>query len=287
MKRQALGKGLSSLIPEAPAAQSEAGFLLLDVDRIAPSPFQPRTDFTGLEGLVESIRENGIVQPVVVRQEGEKYELIAGERRWRAAQLAGVMKIPAVVRTVGEDRILELALVENIQRKDLNPMEEAKAYDLLLSQMKLSQADIAQRVGRDRSTIANSLRLLKLPERLQRMLQSGTLSFGHAKAIMAISDAETQIRVAEEVLLRLMSVRQTEAYVNRWLEKPEPAVAAEVAAGQGAEDPNVRAAEAKLRELLGTKVRIVRKGARGRIEIEFYSDEELDRLYTVIMERGH
>jgi ParB family transcriptional regulator, chromosome partitioning protein len=287
MKRQALGKGLSSLIPEAPAAQSEAGFLLLDVDRIAPSPFQPRTDFTGLEGLVESIRENGIVQPVVVRQEGEKYELIAGERRWRAAQLAGVMKIPAVVRTVGEDRILELALVENIQRKDLNPMEEAKAYDLLLTQMKLSQADIAQRVGRDRSTIANSLRLLKLPERLQRMLQSGTLSFGHAKAIMAISDAETQIRVAEEVLLRLMSVRQTEAYVNRWLEKPEPAVAAEVTAGQGAEDPNVRAAEAKLRELLGTKVRIVRKGARGRIEIEFYSDEELDRLYTVIMERGH
>jgi ParB family transcriptional regulator, chromosome partitioning protein len=287
MKRQALGKGLSSLIPEAPAAQSEAGFLLLDVDRIAPSPFQPRTDFTGLEGLVESIRENGIVQPVVVRQEGEKYELIAGERRWRAAQLAGVMKIPAVVRTVGEDRILELALVENIQRKDLNPMEEAKAYDLLLTQMKLSQADIAQRVGRDRSTIANSLRLLKLPERLQRMLQSGTLSFGHAKAIMAISDAETQIRVAEEVLLRLMSVRQTEAYVNRWLEKPEPTVAAEVAAGQGAEDPNVRAAEAKLRELLGTKVRIVRKGARGRIEIEFYSDEELDRLYTVIMERGH
>ena len=287
MKRQALGKGLSSLIPEAPAAQSEAGFLLLDVDRIAPSQFQPRTDFTGLEGLVESIRENGIVQPVVVRQEGEKYELIAGERRWRAAQLAGVMKIPAVVRTVGEDRVLELALVENIQRKDLNPMEEAKAYDLLLTQMKLSQADVAQRVGRDRSTIANSLRLLKLPERLQRMLQSGTLSFGHAKAIMAISDAETQIRVAEEVLLRLMSVRQTEAYVNRWLEKPEPTAAAEVAAGQGAEDPNVRAAEAKLRELLGTKVRIVRKGTRGRIEIEFYSDEELDRLYTVIMERGH
>src|SRR5262245_1608249 len=209
MKRQALGKGLSSLIPEAPAAQAEAGFLLLDVDRIAPSPFQPRTDFTGLEGLVESIRENGIVQPVVVRQEGEKFELIAGERRWRAAQLAGVMKIPAVVRSVGEDRILELALIENIQRKDLNPIEEAKAYDLLLTQMKLSQADVAQRVGRDRSSIANSLRLLKLPDRLQRMLQSGTLSCGHAKAIMAISDAETQIRVAEEVLLRLMSVRQT------------------------------------------------------------------------------
>src|SRR5262245_66329683 len=136
MKRQALGKGLSSLIPEAPAAKPDAGLLMLDVDRIAPSPFQPRSDFTGLEGLVDSIRENGIVQPVIVRQEGERYELIAGERRWRAAQLAGVMKVPAVIRKVAEDRVLELALIENIQRKDLNPIEEAKAYDLLVSQMR-------------------------------------------------------------------------------------------------------------------------------------------------------
>jgi len=261
--------------------------MLLDVDRIAPSPYQPRTDFSGLEGLVDSIRENGIVQPVVVRQDGERFELIAGERRWRAAQLAGVMKIPAVIRTAGEDRVLELALIENIQRKDLNPIEEAKAYDLLLTQMKLSQADVAKRVGRERSTIANSLRLLKLPEKLQRMLQEGTLTFGHAKAIMAISDAATQIKVADEVLRRFMSVRETEAHVNRMLERPQPKKAAGASVGLGAEDPNVRAAEARLRERLGTKVRIIRKGARGRIEIEFYSDEELDRLFSHIMERGH
>jgi len=287
MKRLALGKGLSSLIPEAPAAKPDAGLLMLDVDRIAPSPFQPRSDFTGLEGLVDSIRENGIVQPVVVRQEGDRFELIAGERRWRAAQLAGVMKIPAVIRTVAEDRILELALIENIQRKDLNPIEEAKAYDLLLTQMKLSQADVARRVGRERSSVANSLSLVKLHDKIQRMLQDGTLTFGHAKAIMAIADAGTQIKVADEVVRRLMSVRETEAHVNRMLQRPEATKKPKETAGLGAEDPNVRAAEARLQEQLGTKVRIVRKGKRGRIEIEFYSDEELDRLYSHIMERGH
>ena len=157
MKRQALGKGLSSLIPETPAARAEQGLLQLDIDRIKPSQYQPREDFTGLEGLVDSIRENGIVQPVIVRQDGEKYELIAGERRWRAAQIAGISSIPAVVRKIASEKVLELALIENIQRKDLNPIEEAKAYEVLLVQMKLSQSDVAKRVGRDRSTISNSL----------------------------------------------------------------------------------------------------------------------------------
>jgi ParB family chromosome partitioning protein len=292
MKRQALGKGLSSLIPEAPApppARTDAGFLMIDLDRIKPSQYQPRTDFGALEGLVDSIRENGIVQPVVVRQDGDRYELIAGERRWRAAQLAGVHSIPAVVRTIGQERILELALIENIQRKDLNPIEEAKAYDLLLSQMNLSQADVAKRVGRERSSIANSLRLLKLDEKIQRMLQDGSLSFGHAKAIMALSESATQIKVAEEVARRLLSVRETEALVARWATRDgaEKAPATRTDAGLGAGDPNVRAAEQKMQQRLGTKVRIVRRGSRGRIEIEFYSDEELDRLYGVIMERGH
>src|SRR5262247_2141978 len=168
MKRQALGKGLSSLIPEGtPAVQTDSAMLTLDIDRIQPSPYQPRSDFGTLQGLVESIRENGIVQPVIVRKEGEKYELIAGARRWRAAQLAGVGRIPAVVRSVGEEKILELALIENLQRKDLNPIEEAKAYDLLLTQMNLSQADVAKRVGRERSSVANSLRLLKLHDKIQ------------------------------------------------------------------------------------------------------------------------
>ena len=292
MKRQALGKGLSSLIPETPAVHPDAGLLMLDIDRIQPSQYQPRSDFSGLEGLVESIRENGIVQPVVVRQEGERFELIAGERRWRAAQLAGVMRIPAVVRKVGQEQVLELALIENIQRKDLNPIEEARAYDLLIVQMKMSQADVARRVGRERSSVANSLRLLKLPDKIQSMLSEGTLTVGHAKAIVAISDAGTQIKVADEVVRKLLSVRETEALVAK-LTAARVGGAAGAAAdgGQAAAaiadiDPNVRAAQEKLQQRLGTKVRIVRKGGRGRIEVEFYSDEELDRLYTAIM-RGH
>jgi len=287
MKRQALGKGLSSLIPEPPAARPDPGLLMLDVDRIQPSQYQPRMDFAGLEGLVESIRENGIVQPVVVRQEGERYELIAGERRWRAAQLAGMTRIPVVVRKVAQDRVLELALVENIQRKDLNPIEEARAYDLLIGQMNLSQAEVAKRVGRERSSVANSLRLLKLPEKVQRMLQDGGLTSGHAKVIVAISDAATQIRVADEVVRRLLSVRETETLVAR-LQSRDVAEKAGHAAGAPAqaEDPNVRAAEEQLQHRLGTKVRIVRRGGRGKIEIEFYSEEELDRLFTAIV-RGH
>ena len=286
MKRQALGKGLSSLIPEPQAARPDPGLLMLDVDRIQPSQYQPRSDFAGLEGLVESIRENGLVQPVVVRQEGERYELIAGERRWRAAQLAGMMRIPAVVRKVGQDRVLELALVENIQRKDLNPIEEARAYDLLIGQMNLSQAEVAKRVGRERSSVANSLRLLKLPEQVQKMLQDGGLSSGHAKAIVAISDAATQIRVADEVVKRFLSVRETEALVQKMQSGGAETKAGRAAGAAEAADPNVRAAEEQLQHRLGTKVRIVRRGDRGKIEIEFYSEEELDRLFTTIV-RGH
>jgi ParB family chromosome partitioning protein len=260
---------------------------MLDVDRIQPSQFQPRHDFAGLEGLVESIRENGIVQPVIVRQEGERYELIAGERRWRAAQLAGMTRIPVVIRKVAQDRVLELALVENIQRKDLNPIEEARAYDLLIGQMNLSQAEVAKRVGRERSSVANSLRLLKLPDKVQKMLQDGGLTPGHAKAIVAISDSATQIRVADEVVRREMSVRETEALVTR-LQSQEVAEKSGQQAGSAvpAEDPNVRAAEEKLQHRLGTKVRITRRGGRGKIEIEFYSEEELDRLFTTIV-RGN
>jgi ParB family chromosome partitioning protein len=279
-------------LPETSSNRIDAGLLLLDIDRIQPSPMQPRSDFTGLEGLVDSIRENGLVQPVIVRPEGDRFELIAGERRWRAAQIAGVTRIPAVVRKVASQQVLELALIENIQRKDLNPIEEAKAYDVLLGRMNLSQAEVAKRVGRDRSSIANSLRLLKLPEKIQHMVEVGEISFGHAKAIMAISDAATQIMVSEEVVRRLLSVRETELLVARTVKAKDADVKPEArgAAAAIAEDPNVKAAEDKLRSRLGTKVRIVRQvngaAARGRIEIEFYSDEELDRLYTCIMDPG-
>jgi ParB family chromosome partitioning protein len=288
MKRQALGKGLSSLIPEA-ALPAGSGLLMLDVKRIQPNLYQPRVDFSGLEGLVDSIRENGLVQPVIVRQEADGYRLIAGERRWRAAQIAGLERIPAVVKKVADDRLLEIALVENIQRKELNPIEEARAYDVLLHDMKLSHAEVAKRVGRERSSISNSLRLLKLPDQVQRLIREGSVSPGHAKAIMAISDAETQIKVAEEVALNLLSVRETEERVAGLQEHGGGKERGGSRGGAAAPDPNVAAAAERLTRALLTRVRILKKGGRGRIEIEFYAEEELQRLYEFLLtaEKGH
>jgi ParB family chromosome partitioning protein len=286
MKRQALGKGLSSLIPGPETVRPDSGLLLLDIDLISPSQVQPRADFKGLEGLADSIRENGVMQPVVVRRDGERFQLIAGERRWRAAQLAGIHKIPAVVRAAADEHLLELALVENLQREDLNPIEEAQAFGVLLDRMRLPQAEVARRLGRDRSSIANSLRLLKLPDRLQGMIREGSLSPGHAKAILAIPDPETQIRLAEEVIARLLSVRETEALVAA-TQKRREGEAPQKRRADAAGDPNVRAAEERLGRALGTKVRIVKRGKRGRIEIEFYSDGELDRLFEVLTRQEH
>ena len=288
MKRQALGKGLSSLIPE-PAQQADAGLLMLEVKRIQPSRFQPRTDFSGLEGLVDSIRENGIVQPVIVRQEADGYRLIAGERRWRAAQVAGMERIPAIVKKVADDRLLEIALIENIQRKELNPIEEARAYEVLLHDMKLSHAEVAKRVGRDRSSISNSLRLLKLPQRIQGLVREGSVSLGHAKVIMAISDAEMQIKVADEVARNLLSVRETEERVAGLLDRTGRKGRATRPVRPATVDPNVAAAADRLTQALATKVRIAKREKGGRIEIDFYSDEELQRLYEFLLtaEKGH
>jgi ParB family chromosome partitioning protein len=293
MKRQALGKGLSSLIPGLPAREkADDGLLMLDVDRIEPSRFQPRTDFRGMESLADSIKQNGVIQPVVVRKDGDRFHLIAGERRWRAAQLAGIHRIPAVVRKAEEGRLLELALIENIQREDLNPIEEAKAYEILLTKKNVTQADVAKQVGRERSSVANSLRLLKLPQQAQDLVIQGCISFGHAKAILAIPDAATQIRIAEQVATKGLSVRETEAVVAAELrmreETPGASPAGRTKRGTGHADPNVAAAEDRLRQALGTKVRIRKRGERGRIEIEFYSDGELDRLFSVLTAaQGH
>lgn len=292
MKRQALGKGLSSLIPEPALADTETGLLMLEVDRIRPSRYQPRSDFSDLEGLVASIRENGIVQPVIVRQEANGYHLVAGERRWRAAQMAGLTRIPAIVRKLADDRLLEVALIENIQRKELNPVEEAGAYQVLIEELKISQTEISRRVGRDRSSISNSLRILKLPRQVQDRLKDGTVSFGHAKAIMAIPNAETQIKVAGEVAAGLLSVRETEERVAQILadEGPGRRRGRGRPAGRGTgRDPNVAAAEERLTRALATKVRVHQRRGRGRIEIHFYSDEELDRLYDFLLaaEKGH
>jgi ParB family chromosome partitioning protein len=283
-KRKALGRGLSSLIPEAPAEPRE-GLLMIDVDRIAPNRYQPRARFEDLEGLAASIRENGIIQPVVVTEADGKFQLVAGERRWRAAQLAGVPRIPAILRKVTDDRRLELALVENIQRQELNPLEEARAYELLLSDLQLTQQEIARRVGKDRSTIANQLRLLKLPDKVKQMIEEGTLDCGHARAILSLPDPATQTSVAERVARELLTVRETEELVRRLLTGP----ARKPAKPPRPVDPNVRSAEERLTKSLGTKVRILpgpKKGT-GRIEIDYYSEDELDRLFSLLVTRSH
>src|SRR2546428_11806748 len=288
MKRQALGKGLSSLIPEA-AQPADAGLLLLDVKQIQPNRYQPRVDFGRLEGLGDSSGGNGIVQRVIVRREADGYRLIAGERRWRAAQIAGIERIPAIVKRVSDDRLLQIALIENIQRKELNPIEEAKAYEVLLNDLKLSHAEVAKRVGRDRSSISNSLRLLKLSETVQGLIREGSVSLGHAKVIMAIPDAATQIKVAEEVVRSLLSVRETQERVGGLLGQARKRGRRGPQTRTAAGDPNVAAAADRLTRALATKVRIVKKEERGRIEIDFYSEEKVQRLYEFLVTaaKGH
>ena len=225
MKRKALGKGLRSLIPEAPgrdarqATPSGDVVRMVDLDRISPNPKQPRGRFDQktLEDLARSLKEHGCLQPVVlrVRQNDGGFELIAGERRWRAAQFAGLLKIPAIVREVEDERLLELALVENLQREDLNPIEAARAYQTLIQDLQLTQKDVAQRVGKERATIANTLRLLNLPIEVQHKIEQGLMSAGHAKALASIADADLQRSVAERIVRDGLSVRQVEALVSR------------------------------------------------------------------------
>jgi ParB family chromosome partitioning protein len=290
--RKALGRGLSALIPTnrsgaaaqmapQPADTAAQGLLRIPIDEIEPNPMQPRTVFQPerLHELAQSIRENGIIQPLVVRRHGEKYQLVAGERRWRAAKLMGMSEIPAVVQDVAEDRLMEITLIENIQREDLNPIEVAHAFERLTKEFNLSHEQIAQRTGKDRTTITNILRLLRLPGDIQILLAEHRLSMGHARAILGLPTPELQLQVAERCVAEGMSVRQVERLVQRMSEPREPKQADEVA-----EDPNVKAAIAELERVLGTRVRIVAKSEqRGRIEIEYYSQEDLARIYDVIV----
>jgi ParB family transcriptional regulator, chromosome partitioning protein len=280
-KRPALGRGLSALIPDAPAApQPTMRPQDVDADLLKPNPFQPRTvmDEGKIDELARSIRANGIIQPIVVRKAGAGYEIIAGERRWRAAQRAGLLKVPVVVRDTPDDQLLAAALIENIQREDLNPIEEAHAYRRLTDELHLTQDQIADAVGKDRSTIANTLRLLKLPREMRDGVSAGTLAMGHARALLGLPDEAAQLRVGREVVAKQLSVRETEVLVKQALApapaKPEPP-----------KDVHTRAAEEKLRFALGTRVRILRKRRGGRIEVEFGSEEELQRLYEYLVER--
>ena len=283
-KRPALGRGLSALIPDtAPALGAPAAdrSMEVDTDLLRPNKFQPRAqmDDERIDGLARSIRSNGIIQPIVVRKVDAGYEIIAGERRWRAAQRVGLLKVPVVVRDIPEDRLLAVALIENIQREDLNPIEEAVAYRRLSDEFHLTQEQIADAVGKDRSSIANYVRLLRLPSEVRANVASNVLTMGHARALLGLADENAQLRLARDVVSRNLSVRETEALIRK--------AAAPAGAKPGkTTDVHTRAAEEKLRLSLGTRARIVRKGSGGRIEIDFASEDELQRIYELLTERG-
>ena len=278
-KRMALGKGLSALIPEEGGMDEGAQrFFMCPVDKIEPNPYQPRMDFSGpeLDQMAESVRRNGIVTPLLVSREEGGYRLIAGERRWRAAQRAGLDRVPVIVRDVTERETLELALIENLHRKDLNPIEEAFAYRRLLEEAGTTQEEIAKRLGRDRSTITNSLRILTLSPSMQQDVMEGRLSMGHARALAGIKSEESRRRLRDRIISRGLSVRQVEA-AARNIAEPQRSDK-----GSRLRDPYYESLTENLKRTLGTKVEIAKKKAGGRIVIHFYSEEELDRLLGIL-----
>ena len=279
-KRKALGRGLAALIPEPdapslpPAAATEVPISALD-----PNPFQPRSalDPARLAELAASIRENGIVQPLLVRRRGERYQIIAGERRFRAAQATGLTTVPVTVRDVDDEHLLELALVENIQREELNPIEEAQAFHRLQDEFGLTQEEIARRVGRDRTTIANTLRLLRLPRELRELVAGGRLDAGHARALLALDRSEDQVALGREAARKGLSVREVE---RRVAQRRAPREA------RPRKDANTRAAEERLRSALGARVEIARRGRGGQIRVLFTGEAELNRLFELLVRAG-
>ena len=276
MKRKALGKGLDALLPSRPRTLS-SGLLQLDVSEIRPNPLQPRLHFPKdeLDGLANSIRENGIIQPLILRRVEDHYELVAGERRWRAAQKAGIKQVPAIVQQFTDEKMLELALVENLQRQDLSAIEEAHAYQLLLDQFTLSQEAIAQRVGKSRAAVTNTLRLLRLPKEIQALILDGRLTMGHARALLPLPDQKSQQNLANEILKKGLSVREVERRVKRRAARPKRAPARH--------DPNLRAAISRLEERCQTQIEIRQRGNAGRIILHYSSPEELERLYELLL----
>jgi ParB family chromosome partitioning protein len=256
----------------------------LDADLIDPGAMQPRVRFdqNKLQELAQSIRSNGVVQPLLVRRRGDRYELVAGERRWRAAKLAGLKKVPVVVRQIADEKILEIALIENIQRENLNPIEEAQAYKSLIEKIGLTQELLAQRVGRDRSYITNYLRLLKLPGDIQVLLQDERISAGHARTLLGAMDPELQRRLARKIIDRGLSVRETERLVRNAVDHTSRA--SKKVHPEAVSDPNLRALETKLRRRFGTNVRVVQSSGteKGEIQIEFYGLSDLNRIYELL-----
>ena len=292
-KRPALGKGLSALIPDVPAAAAPSRTPVeLDVDRLEPSEFQPRLHISeaSLDELARSIRASGVIQPLVVHRVGpERYQIIAGERRWRAAQRAGLTTVPVVVKdpsTTSRAQLLEWALVENLQRENLNPIEEATAFQRLAQEFQLSHDEIATRVGKDRSTIANAIRLLRLPSEVRTEVATGTLTMGHARALLALPGEGDQRQMAREVIARGLSVRETEALVKRATTPARSTASASSTAARAVKDVHTRAAEDALHRALGAPVEINRKGRGGNIVIAFSSENDLQRLYEYLTDEG-
>ena len=286
-QRKVLGKGLSALLPtKIPSHQAEpqappigTRVAVIPILQIEPNHLQPRTTFdpARLQELANSIQTNGIIQPLIVRRKGADYELIAGERRLRAAKVAGLTEVPVVIQDYAEDRLLEIALVENIQREDLNPIETAQALERLVREMHLSHEEIANRTGKDRTTITNMIRLLRLPADVQLLVAERRLSMGHARAILGLPTPELQTQMAEKSAAQGYSVRQVERLVKKISEPREPSE-------KPLQDPNIKAAIRELESTLGTRVRIVEKtDQHGRIEIEYYSQDDLQRVYEMIL----
>lgn len=285
MNRKALGRGLSALLGEEISNDASEQFLELDLDLIEPNSEQPRKRFTedNLDELAQSIKANGVVQPIIVRRRDSRYEIVAGERRWRAAQRAGLQKIPSVIKIVSDEKLLELALVENIQRQELNAVEEAKAYRKLIDNIGLTQEMIAERVGKNRTVIATFLRLLKLPDDIQKLIEEEKISAGHARALLMADNTDIQRRIAKMVIEMSLSVRETEKAVKRIGRSETQTVDNKRVKPKN--DANTRAAETKLRRFLGTNVNIISdgKGTGGKIEIEYYGETDLDRIYNLIL----
>ena len=281
-RRTGLGRGLGALIPET--EQQPGGVAQVPVLAITPNPLQPRTvlDPEALSELAASIREHGLIQPLIVTQQGpDRYQLIAGERRWQAARMAGLAQVPVIVKEATPQQALEIALVENIQRADLNPLEEAVAFRQLVDEFDLTQEQVAERVGKSRVSVTNTLRLLRLPAAVKQALLDGTIREGHARALLALPTKEAQVAALKTVITKRLSVRQTEDLARRLLAEPEPAKQVEPAS------PEIQALEEDFRESLGTKVKLFRgRKGRGRLVIHFFSEEELQALYDVIVGGG-